>query len=100
MKQRRSQRRRELRNLITLAAIFLLHAILLHGLAQLGLIEQLLTLGGLESLGLVLIAALFFALRLFVYFLLPGLALIAIARWIFASRKKSNRSATYSTERP
>jgi hypothetical protein len=93
MKRRASRRRRAARGLMALAALVVLHELLLRGLAELGLVERMLSLGGVESVLLVLAALFFFALRLFVYFVAPGLALLALLRLFIPARHQRDRAA-------
>ena len=93
MKRRASRRRRAARALMTLAALVILHEIMLRGLAALGLVEQMLSIGGAESLLRVFVALFFLSWRLFVYFVAPGLALLALLRLVIPEQHQGNRAA-------
>ena len=72
-------RRRAIAALLFIAAAAVIHEIGLHALAEMGVVDQLLSAGGAESLCIVLTALLFVLLRLFVILLGPGLFLANLA---------------------
>jgi len=77
MSTARRRRRLAFTTLVCVLALGVLHEAGLRVMAEAGVVEQLLSAGGAESLLLVGLALVFVALRLFVIGLGPGLLLVS-----------------------
>ena len=82
MKKSRSGRVSAVVVLTILGFALLFHELGALVLAELGLVEQLLSAGGADSLIMLILALLFMMLRLFLSFIAPGLVLISLSRLV------------------
>jgi hypothetical protein len=74
--------------LIVLAIAFTLNIAGAHGLDALGLTESLLSPSLARALVAALLGFVFFASRLFLFFIAPGLAIAALAWWFGARERR------------
>jgi hypothetical protein len=76
------------------AALLLLHVAFAYGLDAVGLVESLLSPSGVQLLWILPLAALFYAVRLASFFVVPGLVASALIFWLLdraaAHRRRSH----------
>jgi hypothetical protein len=76
------------------AALLLLHVAFAYGLDAVGLVESLLSPSGVQLLWILPLAALFYAVRLASFFVVPGLVASALILWLLdraaAHRRRSH----------
>lgn len=89
-----TRRRRAVSMIVLVLALTVLHWIGLQLMAEADIVEQLLSAGGADGLGLVLVAVAFIMLRLFVIMLGPGILVVSLAVlfWPAAQQKSEERS--------
>ena len=100
MRGRRRGRGLAVATLTFLAFALLFHELGRHLLAEVGVVELLLSAGAAESLVLAVVAALFMVLRLFIIVAAPGLAIIALAKLLRPRRPRSGTPSAQGENRP